>query len=308
MPHVSVLADSGREPRRLDSRSGILSRHRKRRPGPNQNSSGDRKGTPQSFPDLELFLRHEIHLDPILAYDRIAPEFGSLSDHRRAYLAAIEQLVIDNVPQGSCSLLDIGSGDGARAVRIAHAAAVKKLVLLEPSAEMRKKWPNDAQGWAIRAEELSEKNDSFDVITCLWNVLGHIFPSRSRIHVMRQCARLLSPEGRMFIDVNYRYNALHYGFLPTLVRGFRDRLRPGQENGDVIVRWTFDETSYTTDGHVFTQAEFRRLTAAAGLLIERKITINYSTGRIRPWSFAGNPLYMLRRASLSADSKVRQTS
>ena len=233
----------------------------------------------------------------MLAYDRIARKFSQLSEHRRAYLASIEQLAISHIPHGSGSLLDLGAGDGTRALRIAKATDIHHLVLLEPSAEMRKEWPAHVTAWSIRAEDLAERNETFDVITCLWNVLGHISPLNSRIEVMRHCARLLAPEGRLFLDVNYRYNAAHYGLIRTTLRFLRDLARPNEQNGDVIVRWEIEGAQYATSGHVFTHGELCRTVNAAGLTIENKFTVSYSTGKIHRSRFAGNPLYILRRTT-----------
>ncbi len=69
--------------------------------------------------------------------------------------------------------------------------------------------------------------------------------------MLRQCARLLAPGGRIFVDVNHRYNAVHYGWLPTawrLVRG---------GSHDVVVTWRSEGVS--TAGHVFTGREFSDL-------------------------------------------------
>jgi 2-polyprenyl-3-methyl-5-hydroxy-6-metoxy-1,4-benzoquinol methylase len=134
----------------------------------------------------------------------------------------------------------------------------------------------------------------FDVITCLWNVLGHILPAAARIEVLRQFSRLVSPQGKIFIDVNHRYNASHYGPLPTALRFLRDRMFPDEKNGDVTVSWDMEETRCTTVGHVFTHQEFRSLSIAAGLNIEKRFVLNYATGEQRKWSFEGNLLYVLR--------------
>ena len=240
-------------------------------------------------------MQPEIQLDPVTAYDQIAPQFVQLSEQRRTYLTAIEKLVISQIPRGASSLLDIGSGDGKRAFRIAQASGLKTIVLLEPSAEMRAQWPAGTQGWAIPAEELRHKDEVFDVITCLWNVLGHISPAATRLQVLRECARLLSPEGVLLIDVNHRYNARHYGLLPTLRRILYDLVRPNARNGDVTVRWNVNGTSYATGGHVFTHREFESLAHSAGFQIARKFTVDYRTGHIRRSKFSGHPLYVLQR-------------
>ena len=100
----------------------------------------------------------------------------------------MDALVVSEIPAGSQSLLDVGAGDGARARRIARAAGLNEVTLLEPSAEMRRHWPADAKGWTMRAEELKSVAGEFDVIICLWNVLGHIFPAANRIEALRQFA------------------------------------------------------------------------------------------------------------------------
>jgi SAM-dependent methyltransferase len=234
-------------------------------------------------------------LDPVAAYDRIAPVYARLADQRRAYLDAVDRLIIAEIPPGSGSLLDVGAGDGARALRIAGAAGLRDLTLLEPSARMRSYGPARAAIWAMRAEDLHSRQGGFDVVTCLWNVLGHILPSAARVEVLRQFARLVSPEGKIFIDVNHRYNARHYGALATGLRFLRDRASPAGSHGDVRVTWDIDGHPCATTGHVFTHAEFIALSRAAGLGIEKRFVIDYASGQVRRQSLAGNLLYVLRR-------------
>lgn len=236
-------------------------------------------------------------LDPVAAYDRIAPTYARLVEERRAYLDAVDRLVVAGIPPGSRSLLDVGAGHGARAGRIARATGVGDLVLLEPSAVMRSHCPAEATMWAMRAEDLHGQQGSFDVITCLWNVLGHIHPAVSRLEALRQFARLASPAGKIFIDLNHRYNARHYGALATAVRFLRDRVSPGDGNGDVTVTWNIEGGRCATTGHVFTHAEFTSLARSAGLSVERRFAIDYASGELRRRNCEGNLLYVLRRSS-----------
>jgi len=205
-------------------------------------------------------------------------------------------------------MLDVGSGDGARARRIAQARNITELVLLEPSMAMQS-GTSLGQLRTMRAEELHLVDGEFDVITCLWNVLGHIFPSASRLEVLRQFARLASPQGRIFIDLQHRYNARHYGAIPTALRFLRDHLSWSETNGDVVVAWVIqgavDESRCTTRGHVFTHREFRSLAHAAGLNIETRFVVDYATGERRRWSIEGHLLYVLAR---TAARSVQQTS
>jgi SAM-dependent methyltransferase len=235
-------------------------------------------------------------LSPVEAYDQIAPVFPHLAAQRKAYLDAVDALVISQIPPGGRSLLDVGAGDGARACRIAQAAGLNELTLLEPSAEMRRHWPAGVRGFAMRAEELKAVAGEFDLIICLWNVLGHIFPAASRTEALAQFARLVSVRGKVFVDVNHRYNAAHYGALPTLGRFIYDKMFPREENGDVAVAWDVSGVHAETNGHVFTHGEFCRMAQAAGLTIEKRYVIDYSSGEQRRRSFQGNLLYVLRRA------------
>ena len=235
-------------------------------------------------------------LDPVAAYDRIGPVFASIAEKRRSYLDSVDRLVISGIPSGSRSMLDVGAGDGARARRIAQARDIAELVLLEPSLAMRGKVCSDAKLLAIRAEELHLVEAEFDAITCLWNVLGHIFPAVARLEVLHQFARLISPHGRIFIDVLHRYNLRHYGAIPTALRFLRDHLRWKDTNGDVVIAWDVDEVRCTTRGHVFTHKEFRSLAQAAGLNVETRFVVDYATGERQPCSIAGHLLYVLRSA------------
>lgn len=238
-----------------------------------------------------------LKLDPIAAYDYIAPQFARLSAFRRAYLDQVEQQIIAAFPNNARALLDVGAGDGSRSQRIAQACGISRLVLVEPSAAMRGPSIPGVETWSMRAEDLGEIDSQFDAITCLWNVLGHIDPAAARAGVLRQFARLLSREGLVFIDVNHRYNAAEYGVVPTVLRALRDRIRPDERNGDVEAVWD----QCVTKGHVFTDREFRAFAQDAGLEVRKRIVIHYRTGQLQRRSYCGNLLYVL-------GTSARQTS
>jgi 2-polyprenyl-3-methyl-5-hydroxy-6-metoxy-1,4-benzoquinol methylase len=236
-------------------------------------------------------------LDPVAAYNQIAPIFAELARERKAYLESVERLVISAIPAGSRSLLDVGAGDGSRARRIAQSSGVSELMLLEPAVEMQCGVTGIR---TMRAEDLREIDARYDVILCLWNVLGHIFPAAARIEALRQFARRLAPQGKAFVDVAHRYNIRHYGVAPTAARFIHDLFAWREESGDVAVSWDSGGKRTTTTGHVFTHREMASLCRSAGLDIERKVVIDYATGEERRWSFEGHLLYMLRLRQTSA--------
>lgn len=237
-------------------------------------------------------------LDPVAAYNLLSEEYARIREERTLYLGAVEDRIAIEAGNSVHSMLDVGSGDGQRATRIAQRIGIKDLTLLEPSAAMRAVWSKDLHVWPIRAEELSEKSGRFDMITCLWNVLGHIFPAVKRRQVLADCARLLAPGGLLFIDVSHRYNMRHYGRLPTLARMIADSVATNVDRGDVPVRWRIGDEEIATIGHVFRTAEVNSMTSGVGLCIEHRFAIDYETGERRS-IFGGHLLYKMRRVSES---------
>jgi len=237
--------------------------------------------------------------NPVAAYDRLAPYYSHFSKRRAAYLQTAEEQIAARIPAGAKSLLDIGAGDGSRAKRIASVAGISRVVLLEPSAKMSSEMPAGYELWRKRAEDLdaSEITERFDVITCLWNVLGHIQGFDMRVRALSAAAQFLSPRGVLFVDVIHRYNMRSYGVTMTVARWLRDRISPSDNNGDVRARWSTADGEISTYGHVFTDREVRRLADAAGLRFAQRIGIDYETGQIRHASWSGNLLYVFRRVS-----------
>jgi SAM-dependent methyltransferase len=271
--------------------------------------------------------------DPVAAYDRLASHYAILSSRRDLYLRGVEREIISRIPKYSLSLLDVGAGDGTRALRIASPLGIQRVVLVEPSREMAGRSADHAEVWPIRAESLSPgcletptQNvracgpgtgegarpypvaERFDVITCLWNVLGHISTAEKRQHALSAIARLLAPKGRFFLDVNHRYNLLSYGILPTSARRVQDLFRRSEKNGDVIATWPVGDARISTYGHVFTHCEIMRLAQASCLELEERVVIDYESGRTRRFSFQGNLLYIFRRSSRIDSSSAPQTS
>ena len=58
-----------------------------------------------------------------IPYDELAVHYRSVSAARTAYLRAIEEIIIRRIAGNADSLLDVGSADGHRAMRIAAVSA-----------------------------------------------------------------------------------------------------------------------------------------------------------------------------------------
>ena len=252
-------------------------------------------------------MRETVIRDPVAAYDLIAASYDQIAERRGLYLDSIDRLITPFIPEGSRSLLDIGAGDGRRGLRLAAARDIHTVVLVEPSAGMRAGHPRGRSGvesLPLRAEDLHQLEPGFDVIVCLWNVLGHVATRAARIEVLRQCGRLLAPRGRIFIDLSHRYNARHYGLAKTAARSIGDFLWPRETRGDVVVVWHDGPEPIRTFGHVFTGLEVSGMCRAAGLAVERRFVVDYATGREQRHTSQGHLLYVLRHPAAAAADVV----
>jgi 2-polyprenyl-3-methyl-5-hydroxy-6-metoxy-1,4-benzoquinol methylase len=250
-------------------------------------------------------------LDPVDAYNVMASRYAELSSERSTYLSAVERVIITQIPRTAHSMLDVGSGDGVRALRIARQGGIKDIVLLEPSGNMRALISSDAEVWPIRAEAIGDyagaQERQFDVITCLWNVLGHI-DAADRQEVLDQVSRMLSPHGIFFMDLIHRYNVRSYGLVKTALRYLKDQFVPNSTNGDVAVRWKAGNKVCATHGHVFTNAEMAGLAKTARLASNTRVVLDYQTGEVRKLAVQGNLLYAFRRISASDSASVVTTT
>src|SRR5882762_1286081 len=162
-------------------------------------------------PTLDVPLPNAPVLDAIAAYDFVAPGYRELSERRRAYLDAVDAEILRLVPKGGASLIDVGAGDGRRALQIAKQAGITRVVLVEPSEGMKKLIPLGVEVWNERVEALRETSQRFDLVLCLWNVLGHVASREWRVEALRNLTRVRSAGGLIFLDVMNRYNVAECG-------------------------------------------------------------------------------------------------
>ena len=125
-------------------------------------------------------------------YDKFALRYDNYSGKKSDYLDAIDKLIIDRIKnEGYKNMLDIGTGSGTRILKIAKKSGINRLTITDPSTQMFKKCQDLKQSeriiidaFKICAEDLdriSKRFDRFDVVTCLWNVMGHIADENRRI-------------------------------------------------------------------------------------------------------------------------------
>jgi SAM-dependent methyltransferase len=194
-------------------------------------------------------------------------------------------------------LLDVGAGDGRRLQKIREAIGLKEFVAVEPSEGMAAicRERTGAQVHQVFAENLDKLDiGSFDAITALWNVFGHI-SSQARLPAMRNLAARLKPGGRIMLDVNNRHNASAYGGFTVFKRVVVDRLAFRESRGDAVYDWKIGEQVFRSSGHLFAPREIENLIKAAGLSIRERLSLDYATGAASRSPYRGQLFYELAR-------------
>lgn len=227
------------------------------------------------------------------AYTEIAPHYGEYSEKRQAYLDAVDALVIQRL-HPSMRLLDIGSGDGRRLKKIMESSGVATAVAVEPSDGMAALCERmvDVPVYRVTVEQLAQLDiDSFDAVTVLWNVFGHLPNSETRKLALQNIAKKMAPGGRLFLDVNNRHNAAAYGWGRVIRRIVVDTLAFDERRGDARYEWKIGDKTFPASGHLFTPKEMDDLLVSAGFVIKERIAVNYSSGKCSSSPFAGQLFY-----------------
>ena len=210
-------------------------------------------------------------------YDGLASRYGEIRGQRQAYLTGVERLIMTGLAgRPTAHYLDIGTGDGVRAQRLIQAMRPDRAVLVEESPAMSA-LARQHESAAVRVVVgnflLAPLDGPFDVITCLWNVIGHLPSADHRLQLLAKARSLLRPGGLFFCDVNNRYNARHYGWRSGLVNALRDVFRtPGSG------QYTIANEAHTSMVYVHQPFELARSVRRAGFSSHRTLYVDYRTG------------------------------
>lgn len=227
-------------------------------------------------------------------YDALANYYREYSEKKSKYLESVDKLVINSIPDQAKNLLDVGAGDGVRGMLIAREKKIKRIILCDSSIEMVKKCRelNPSDVWQINAEDLPETNERFDVIICLWNVLGHIETREKRVLALTKMKNLLSSTGLIFFDVNNRHNASSYGLFKVIGRVIIDTINPDEKRGNTEYEWKIGKKVFPGMGHLFTPVEIKSIIKSSGLRVKSFLTINYNNGNVSK-SFLNGQLFFV---------------
>ena len=137
--------------------------------------------------------------------------------------------------------------------------------------------------------------DKFGIVTCLWNVLGHVPSDELRLNSLKNMSKFLSDDGHIFLDVNNRYNVKHYGILNVLRNIFKDVFYYKSPNGDFELKVMTKSGILQTTVHIFTPREIESLIRQSGLKVVKREIIDYKTGKKSRSILGGQLVYKLSK-------------
>lgn len=227
-------------------------------------------------------------------YDRFSPTYASYAQNRRPYINAINNLI--SCPTHKPSYLDIGCGDGLRTALIAQKLGAPTITILDESPQMLQKAKRSLHALKVRTinESIVTKPDwlteKFDIITCLWNVFGHLPQAQDRQQALHTIFKLLKPDGIFYCDVNNRYNISAYG--RNAIKNILTSPIPTTKKGDYSIALPGSEDK--TCVHLFKPGELDILLRTAGFTKISRNYVNYNSGKMERTWLSGQLLYEAR--------------
>lgn len=222
-------------------------------------------------------------------YDSIADEYVRVREKRNIYLHKIDSMIIEDFYMKAKSILDVGSGDGARGMKIFQSINADEICMVEESKEMVKNIERDERiNVYLGSIQTFQSQQNFDLILCLWNVLGHVNTFDERIRILKRLKNYLSTDGVIAIDFNNRHNYKHYG----IVNVFRNLLKSVfmKEPG-----W-FDIKNHDINTKVYIHSffEIKHMVSLAGLRVKSLRIVDYDNGDEYRNLFKGQFLFYLQ--------------
>lgn len=227
-------------------------------------------------------------------YTGFARTYEHYASLRKAYITAVNKFIVDEI--GSVkTIIDVGSGDGIRATHLAKELKAQHLTLVDNSDGMINRIRKTKDMTVIKADISSYKyksGEKYDLVLCLWNVLGHI-PGHERKVALKNLASLVGDSGVLILDVNNRYNISHYGIVAVIKNILKDIFYQKKTNGDFQLSIDTGLENIRTVVHIFNPFEIENLIQSADLKIVKKLVVDYGNGNLCKSIFGGQLVYEL---------------
>lgn len=223
-------------------------------------------------------------------YNSIADYYQVYSEQRIGYLSSVNDIICKTAGDRK-RYMDVGAGTGRSSIIISRRVRAEQIVLLDNSERMLAKAPESETIRKVIAS-ITDYCDpqKFDLITCLWNVFGHINGDAYRHKAIVNICNMLDDDGLVAIDVNNRYNVSHYGFKAFLKNVWNDLVHARRRG---IFPLDFD--GCLSEVYIHNPFEMERSAEKCGLRLRKKYYVNYEDGSIVKTLFSGQILYFFEK-------------
>jgi 2-polyprenyl-3-methyl-5-hydroxy-6-metoxy-1,4-benzoquinol methylase len=225
-------------------------------------------------------------------YFRMAPDYDEVSKRKSTYLESVNNLIFKHASKTILNYLDAGGGDGNRTFVISKKIGAKYSVLIDNSSEMIKIAGSKGLDEVHCTDILSySSRKSYDLITSLWNVFGHIETRKERTDSLVNLNSMLSNDGVFMIDVNNRYN-IEYGYFNVIKNIIFDIL-PSKSSTHGWFSFKFKDKTFP----VYLHSPFEILSELknAGFEVIEKYGVNYSNGKISKNFYFKGQMFLVAR-------------
>jgi SAM-dependent methyltransferase len=231
-------------------------------------------------------------------YTKFSSSYSSYFGTKREYIEAVNSFIMSEA-SSPISVIDVGAGDGRRSRDVCDLLGAKALTLIDNSDGMIAHLKKIEKSYVIKADisdpsfEIGQK---YDVMLCLWNVIGHMLTQEQRLSALKNMRKLLADSGVIFIDVNNRYNLSHYGVKAVIRNMWTDVF--SRQNDQLGI---FDLSINTADDQLRTKVyisnpfEIRKLFRMSGLKVIKVRRFNYRTGKKAMTIFGGQSVYKVTK-------------
>ena len=229
-------------------------------------------------------------------YTHFSKSYARYALTKQAFIDAVNNFIKKETSTEK-TMIDVGAGDGKRSKLISDSIGVEYLTLLDNSdgmVDLAKKISNSSVIKADISSKDFKLEKKYDVVLCLWNVLGHIVAENREI-ALKNIASIVEDNGVIFLDINNRYNISHYGIGSVVRNILKDIFIPRKSNGDFNLKIDTDGKQISTIVHIFNPFEIEHLFKLAGLSVLKRKIINYKTGEIKNNFWEGQLVYKLKK-------------
>lgn len=226
-------------------------------------------------------------------YNTIADNYQNQVISKIKYLNAVDDYILNRMSGLEIeNYLDVGTGDGRRAFKFIEGLKINgEITLVDESDNMLL---NAAINHQVRVFNDSffnfETEKRFDLITCLWNVLGHLPTKNLRIELFKWISKYLTPGGVFIFDVNNRYNISYYGY-----ENVSNNLRRDHEGVESSGWFTLGTPPNETQVYIHSPFDIEDYIKATNLVLEETVYIDYETGEKKTTFFEGQLIYKLKK-------------